>query len=84
MIIIMNKQEEVPGKLQVAQLMQLAMERCADARCAIKFMGRLSEIYGFTSEEASMGGASEALTIGDGKEVSSSSSSAFQLYSCSS
>lgn len=46
----------------IAALMQLGLERCADAVCAIKTMGALAEKYGFFGESY-MGG--EALTITD-------------------
>ncbi|CAD7923202.1 unnamed protein product [Amoebophrya sp. A25] len=65
-MILHNKS---PGLLQIADLMQLAMERCGTARCAIKLMGRLSELYGFAPEETGMDGSSEAVTVGDGKEA---------------
>jgi len=39
---------DVPtGMLDTATLMQLAMERCATARCAVELMGSLSEEFGF-------------------------------------
>ena len=63
------KNEQAPAVFQVSTLMQLAMERCATARCAIRLMGRMAELYGFQPEESAMGGSGEALTIGDGDEV---------------
>jgi len=49
---------DVPtGMLDTATLMQLAMERCATARCAVELMGSLSEEFGFvpTPGESSPG-----------------------------
>eukprot|EP00392_Amoebophrya_sp_AT5.2_P008521 g8549.t1 len=57
------------ANLQVNVLMQLAMERCATARCAVRLMGRLGELYGFLSEDPGMDGSSEAVTVGDGEEA---------------
>lgn len=39
---------DVPiGMLDTVTLMQLALERCATARCAVELMGKLSEEFGF-------------------------------------
>lgn len=50
----------------ISQLMQVALERCASARCAIETMGNLSEIYGFAGEEF---GTSEMVSIVDKNEA---------------
>lgn len=43
-----NDTRDVPvGMLDTVTLMQLAVERCATARCAVKLMGELSEKHGF-------------------------------------
>jgi len=50
----------------IRSLMNLALERCADARCAIQTMGHLGQKYGFYSEDGpDEGGAGEAVTMAD-------------------
>lgn len=58
----------------VRSLMEIAMERCDSARCAIQLMGNLAEKYGFFCVEGPMtpgmhGDCSEALTISDPNEA---------------
>eukprot|EP00392_Amoebophrya_sp_AT5.2_P016126 g16369.t1 len=50
-------------------LTQVALERCATARCAIKTMGDLAVAYGFYGEDPGPPGAGESLQIGDGREA---------------
>ena len=57
------------GNTTISQLMQVAMERCASARCAVSVMGAVAERFGFYGEEAGPLGGGEAVTIGDGEEV---------------
>lgn len=51
-----------PAMFCVGALMQVGLERCADAVCAIKTMGAIAEEYGFYGESL-MGG--ETVTIAD-------------------
>lgn len=56
----------------VRSLMEVALERCATARCAIELMGSLAEKHGFycfEGQESTHADCSEALTIGDPKEA---------------
>lgn len=50
----------------ISQLMQVALERCDNTRCAIETMAGLSERYGFAGEAY---GASEMVSIVDKKEA---------------
>lgn len=50
----------------ISQLMQIALERCPTARCAIETMANLAETYGFAGEAF---GASEMASIVDKKEA---------------
>lgn len=50
----------------ISQLMQVALERCSSARCAIETISSLSETYGFAGEEF---GTSETVTIIDKEEA---------------
>jgi len=68
-----GKNHEDPSKhapgvalFAISQLMAIALERCATARCAIKTMGGLAEEHGFYGESF---GASEALAIIDKTET---------------
>ncbi|EER08116.1 conserved hypothetical protein [Perkinsus marinus ATCC 50983] len=54
--------------LWVGELSDIAMERCATARCAIETMGGLAEKYGFYGT-TSIVEAGEALTIADKSEA---------------
>eukprot|EP00928_Gymnodinium_smaydae_P004972 TRINITY_DN11708_c0_g1_i1.p1 TRINITY_DN11708_c0_g1~~TRINITY_DN11708_c0_g1_i1.p1 ORF type:complete len:671 (+),score=97.16 TRINITY_DN11708_c0_g1_i1:53-2065(+) len=70
---------DVPvGMLDTVTLMQLALERCSTARCAVETMGQLSEEFGFvpTPGEPTTGAvrgrtawddAGEAYTVADAK-----------------
>eukprot|EP01026_Neomeris_dumetosa_P084719 TRINITY_DN99696_c0_g2_i3.p1 TRINITY_DN99696_c0_g2~~TRINITY_DN99696_c0_g2_i3.p1 ORF type:complete len:660 (-),score=67.25 TRINITY_DN99696_c0_g2_i3:159-2138(-) len=55
----------------ITELSKVALERCDNARCAIKLMGQLAEEYGFYSEDSGnpnkpgYGDSSEALGISD-------------------
>lgn len=62
--IDMPDEEGKLGKayLSISALMQLGLERCATARCAIKSMGGLAEQYGFYGEDLMTG---ETLAIAD-------------------
>ena len=51
---------------EIAELSRVALERCKNARCAIKLMGELSEKYGFYGPDGEYG---EALTIIDNEEA---------------
>uniref|UniRef100_A0A7S4SSK6 Phospholipase B-like n=1 Tax=Alexandrium monilatum TaxID=311494 RepID=A0A7S4SSK6_9DINO len=42
-----TKQPATEGLLDLTNMMQVALERCATARCAVSVMGALSEEYGF-------------------------------------
>jgi dipeptidase len=56
----------------VRSLMEVALERCDSARCAIDLMGSLAEKHGFycvEGEATTHADCSEALTIGDPKEA---------------
>lgn len=37
--------------LDIGELMKVALERCATARCAVELMGQLVEDYGFLIQE---------------------------------
>jgi dipeptidase len=50
----------------ISQLMQVALERCGTARCAMRTMADLSEKYGFAGESF---GASEMVSVIDKKEA---------------
>ena len=50
----------------ISQLMQIALERCTTARCAIETMAALGEQYGFAGESF---GASEMASVIDKKEA---------------
>ena len=50
----------------ISQLMQIALERCSTARCAIETMSSLSETYGFAGEAY---GTSEMVSIVDKHEA---------------
>jgi len=72
-----DKRNVPTGLLDTAALMQLALERCATARCAAETMGKLSEEYGFGPTPGEVAGlascqgrecwddAGEAYTIAD-------------------
>eukprot|EP01134_Creolimax_fragrantissima_P001222 CFRG1222T1 len=51
-----------PAKLSISALMQLGLERCVTAICAVETMGALAEEHGFYGEGFMSG---EALTIAD-------------------
>lgn len=49
----------------IRSLMEVAMERCATARCAIEIMGKLATEFGFYGpEDGPIASDGEALTIG--------------------
>jgi len=50
----------------VSNLMQIALERCKTARCAIETMGKTAEKYGFYGEDPESG---ETLTVTDNSET---------------
>lgn len=58
-----------PGGLQISHLLQLAAERCATARCAVRLMGALADHFGFTPEGSGLSAAGEAAVMGDGEEA---------------
>jgi dipeptidase len=72
-----DKRNVPTGLLDTAALMQLALERCATARCAVETMGNLSEEHGFGPTPGEVAGlascqgrdcwddAGEAYTISD-------------------
>lgn len=49
----------------VANLMQVALERCKTCRCAVETMGSLAEAYGFFGEDPGLSGAGEIVTVAD-------------------
>lgn len=49
----------------VGNLMAVALERCDNARCAIRTMGDLAERYGFYGEDDGPSGAGETVTVVD-------------------
>jgi dipeptidase len=51
--------------MSIRALMEIGLERCSNARCAIKTMGDVAEKYGFIGEDPGQPGAGEALTITD-------------------
>jgi len=51
--------------LVIRDLIALALERCATARCGIQTMGELAEKHGFYGEDPGQGGAGEAATLTD-------------------
>jgi len=51
--------------LTIGNLMNIALERCVTARCAVSMMGSLGEKYGFFGEDPGLGGAGEAVTVVD-------------------
>lgn len=53
----------------VASLMQVALERCKTARCAIETMGAQAVVHGFYGEDPGMPGAGESLAVVDGSET---------------
>lgn len=53
----------------VAALMQVALERCKTARCAIETMGEFGVSHGFYGEDPGLPGAGESLTIVDRSET---------------
>ena len=57
-----STQKKGPAMFSIAMLIQLALERCTTAVCAVKTMGRVSEEYGFYAETFNAG---EALSIAD-------------------
>ena len=68
----------VPGgkaSMHMETLMEIAMERCADARCALQTMGDLAVKHGFYGPEwdqdtvTAQDEAGEALTVSDPKET---------------
>jgi dipeptidase len=61
-----NNTENGTALFPISQLMQVALERCASARCAIETMANISEVYGFAGEAF---GASEMVSIIDKHEA---------------
>eukprot|EP00602_Paraphysomonas_sp_CaronLab_P001527 CAMPEP_0185030236 /NCGR_PEP_ID=MMETSP1103-20130426/17058_1 /TAXON_ID=36769 /ORGANISM="Paraphysomonas bandaiensis, Strain Caron Lab Isolate" /LENGTH=696 /DNA_ID=CAMNT_0027565273 /DNA_START=81 /DNA_END=2171 /DNA_ORIENTATION=- len=60
------------ANFNVRSLMEVALERCETARCAIKLMGQLAEDHGFYCVEGpatERADCSEALTVSDPREV---------------
>jgi len=53
------------AKMDINTLMEVAMERCADAVCAIKLMGSLAVEYGFFGSDPGPHGGGEAVTLAD-------------------
>lgn len=53
------------ARVDVNTLMEVAMERCSTARCAIQTMGDLATTYGFYGNDAGSEGAGEAVMIAD-------------------
>ncbi|KAF4737359.1 hypothetical protein FOZ62_007392, partial [Perkinsus olseni] len=63
-----DKSDTSKALLWIGELSDIAMERCATARCAIETMGGLAEKYGFYGT-TSVVEAGEALTIADKSEA---------------
>jgi dipeptidase len=61
-----NNTQNGTALFTISQLMQVALERCETARCAISTMANVSEMYGFAGEAF---GASEMVSIVDKKEA---------------
>lgn len=62
-----NTHTKGPALFSIAMLIQVALERCKTAVCAIQTMGLLSEKYGFYAETFNAGESlSVADTLGDG------------------
>jgi dipeptidase len=61
-----NNTQNGTALFTISQLMQIALERCETARCAITTMANVSETYGFAGEAF---GASEMVSIVDKKEA---------------
>jgi dipeptidase len=61
-----NNTKNGTAMILISQAMQIGLERCKDARCAITTMGSVLEEYGFASEAY---GASEAVSIVDKQEA---------------
>ena len=57
-----STQKKGPALFSIAMLIQVALERCKTARCAVKTMGGAAEQYGFYGETFNAG---ESLSIGD-------------------
>lgn len=53
------------ARVDVNTLMEVAMERCSTARCAIQTMGDLATTYGFYGNDPGNEGAGEAVMIAD-------------------
>jgi len=49
----------------IGNLMNIALERCKTARCAIKLMGELGSKYGFYGEDPGIAGGGEAVSLVD-------------------
>jgi len=49
----------------IGNLMNIALERCKTARCAVKLMGELGSKYGFYGEDPGIAGGGEAVTLVD-------------------
>jgi dipeptidase len=55
--------------MKMETLTELAMERCATAKCAVLLIGELATKYGFYGGDGTKEEAGEALTISDPNEV---------------
>jgi len=66
-----DKRDVPTGMLDTVTLMQLALERCSTARCAVELMGKLSEEFGFvpTPGEPTVGQAFGRTTWDDAGEA---------------
>mmetsp|Transcript_116711 Transcript_116711/g.371322 ORF Transcript_116711/g.371322 Transcript_116711/m.371322 type:complete len:683 (-) Transcript_116711:231-2279(-) len=53
------------GLFAIRQLMAVALERCATARCAVQTMGDLGAQHGFYGEDPGKGGAGESVQLAD-------------------
>ena len=62
-----NTHSKGPALFSIAMLIQVALERCKTAICAVETMGSLSEEYGFYAETFNAGEALSVVdTLGDG------------------
>lgn len=55
------------ARVDVNTMMEVAMERCDNSRCAIQTMGDLATTYGFYGSDPGNEGAGEAVTLADAR-----------------
>jgi len=67
-LLAVSKKHGGNALFSIKELMQVALERCKTARCAIKLMGELGEEYGYYGAEPGESEAGESLMIADHSE----------------